>query len=123
MKSALIIQRWYKRYKSRNEMRRLTAWKIYQSIEYCGEQNQLKLYDFFLALIRNRFLINNNNLSRHVSHNERESMLTHSKTGLITKHEDKDFVSDESNTKVVDKIFQTANIAGIKKTDSKKIFY
>lgn len=53
IKSAIIIQRWYRRFKSKKEMQRLTAWHIYQSIEYSGEQNQLKLYDFFLALIRN----------------------------------------------------------------------
>jgi hypothetical protein len=49
----MLIQRWYRRYKSRIELRKLTAWQIYQSIEYSGEQDQLKLYNFFLSLIKN----------------------------------------------------------------------
>lgn len=57
MRSTLLIQRWYRRYKSRIEMRKLTAWNIYKSIEYSGEQTQLKLYDFFLTLIRNQSLL------------------------------------------------------------------
>lgn len=42
-------------------MRKLTAWTIYQSIEYSGEQDQLKLYDFFLTLIKNCDIINKPN--------------------------------------------------------------
>lgn len=38
-------------------MRKLTAWNIYKTIEYSGEQTQLKLYDFFLTLIRNQSLL------------------------------------------------------------------
>ncbi|CAF0723603.1 unnamed protein product [Didymodactylos carnosus] len=33
-------------------MRQRTAWKIYQNIEYAGEQNQVKLYNFFLDLMQ-----------------------------------------------------------------------
>jgi hypothetical protein len=61
IRSTLLIQRWYRRYKSRIEMRKLTAWNIYKSIEYSGEQTQLKLYDFFLTLIRNQSLLNGGN--------------------------------------------------------------
>ena len=61
LKSALLIQRWYRRYQSRIEMRKLTAWHIYQSIEYSGEQDQLKLYDFFLTLIKNSAIIYKSN--------------------------------------------------------------
>lgn len=61
MRSTILIQRWYRRYKSRIEMRKLTAWNIYKSIEYSGEQTQLKLYDFFLTLIRNQSLLSGRN--------------------------------------------------------------
>lgn len=54
----MLIQRWYRRYLSRIELRKQTAWHIYQSIEYSGQQDQLKLYDFFLKLIKNSNLIN-----------------------------------------------------------------
>jgi len=54
----MIIQKWYRLYKSRIELRMLTAWNIYQTLEYKGEQDQLKLNDFFLALIQNHELIN-----------------------------------------------------------------
>lgn len=58
VKSAMLIQRWYRRYLSRIELRKQTAWNIYQTIEYSGQQDQLKLYDFFLKLIKNSALIN-----------------------------------------------------------------
>jgi hypothetical protein len=58
IRSVMIIQKWYRLYKSRIELRMLTAWNIYQTLEYKGEQDQLKLNDFFLALIQNHELIN-----------------------------------------------------------------
>ncbi|XP_045736935.1 serine/threonine-protein phosphatase with EF-hands 2 isoform X1 [Mirounga angustirostris] len=50
-RAATLIQRWYRRYAARLEMRRHCTWRIFQSIEYAGQQDQVKLHDFFSYLV------------------------------------------------------------------------
>uniref|UniRef100_A0A6I8NMC5 Serine/threonine-protein phosphatase n=1 Tax=Ornithorhynchus anatinus TaxID=9258 RepID=A0A6I8NMC5_ORNAN len=52
MKAAILIQRWFRCYMARLEVRRLSALNIFQSIEYADEQAQLQVCDptSFLSL-------------------------------------------------------------------------
>ncbi|XP_060043866.1 serine/threonine-protein phosphatase with EF-hands 2 [Erinaceus europaeus] len=66
-KAAALIQRWYRRYMARLEMRRRCTWSIFQSIEYSGQQDQVKLHDFFSYLV-DHFTPSNDNERVFLNH-------------------------------------------------------
>jgi len=108
IKSAMLIQRWYRRYKSRIEIKKMTAWNIYQSIEYSGEQDHLKLFEFFLTLIKNSALITLNNEQSQIKQMNRNSYFSQSIDEVsesLNETSDSN-VSNEANNKIIQKVFK-----------------
>ncbi|XP_078072512.1 serine/threonine-protein phosphatase with EF-hands 2-like [Mustelus asterias] len=67
IKAAILIQRWYRQYAARLEVRRRCTWTIFQSIEYAGEQDQIKLHNFFSYLM-DHFTPASGSEYDHISH-------------------------------------------------------
>ncbi|XP_068122442.1 serine/threonine-protein phosphatase with EF-hands 1-like [Hyperolius riggenbachi] len=63
IKAAILIQRWYRFYLARMEMRRRYTLSIFQSIEYAEEQDQLQLSNFFTFMMDHFAQINDKELN------------------------------------------------------------
>ncbi|KAM8872539.1 serine/threonine-protein phosphatase with EF-hands 2 isoform 2-T4 [Synchiropus picturatus] len=72
IRAALLIQRWYRQYVARLEMRRRCTWNIFQSIEYAGQQDQIKLYNFFSSLLEHFTQASSENKLINHLHREKE---------------------------------------------------
>ncbi|XP_067134828.1 serine/threonine-protein phosphatase with EF-hands pef-1-like [Centruroides vittatus] len=87
MKAALLIQRWYRRYLARLEVRRRCSWTIFQSLEYANEQDQLKLQQFFNDLLTH-FSAAKHTLSPIITTSLQQSLRGQPKQLILAEQED-----------------------------------
>ncbi|XP_017775514.1 PREDICTED: serine/threonine-protein phosphatase rdgC [Nicrophorus vespilloides] len=53
IKSAILIQRWYRLHRASLELRKRYTWTIFQRIEYSSEHHQIQVYNFYRCLLNN----------------------------------------------------------------------
>uniref|UniRef100_A0A0N5AQP5 Serine/threonine-protein phosphatase n=1 Tax=Syphacia muris TaxID=451379 RepID=A0A0N5AQP5_9BILA len=87
LKAAILIQKWYRRYLARLEARRKATWSIFTALEYAGEQDQLKLYNFFSDMM-NAMVASENELQQKSLFTEGEHEIENEKKLMETTNPD-----------------------------------